>query len=298
SSYYVIADGGGVEVDQIDANIGNLDPSGEKIILRDSSGIDIQVTNYGNANRENTCSLNDPRPPWSWTSNTSNTIGKQNSNFDPFTGDDGWEDTTPTWSNSFLIANRRFSNKGYIGFIHNGRQWSSFKVGDGIDYPDVLQYFTVTDPSMDNIDNDGDGSTDAGDTGFQSGDFDGKENRIPGLINVNNASADVLLSLPGIDSSIATAIKSSVSKPFTNIGDMVSKITELSNIDGTNWDEERAFRSISNLITTHSNVFTVYVTAQITDEEETSIYSEKRVLAIIDRSVDPINVRYFRWIEE
>ncbi|MCP4413202.1 MAG: lamin tail domain-containing protein, partial [Gammaproteobacteria bacterium] len=39
-SYYVIADGGGVEVDQIDANIGNLDPSGEKIILRDSSGID------------------------------------------------------------------------------------------------------------------------------------------------------------------------------------------------------------------------------------------------------------------
>ncbi|MCP4412493.1 MAG: lamin tail domain-containing protein, partial [Gammaproteobacteria bacterium] len=43
SSYYVIADGGGVEVDQIDANIGNLDPSGEKIILRDSSGIDIQV---------------------------------------------------------------------------------------------------------------------------------------------------------------------------------------------------------------------------------------------------------------
>ncbi|MCP4265905.1 MAG: hypothetical protein GY777_10075 [Candidatus Brocadiaceae bacterium] len=296
--YYVIADGGGVEVDQIDANIGNLDPSGEKIILRDSSGIDIQVTNYGNANRENTCSLNDPRPPWNWANNASNTIGKQNSNFDPFTGDDGWEDTTPTWSNSFLVANRRFSNKGYIGFIHNGHQWSSFKVDGSIDYPDVLQYFTVIDPSMDNIDNDGDGSMDAGDTGLQFGDFDGKENRIPGLINVNNASADVLLSLPGIDSSIATAIKSSVSKPFTNIGDMVSKVTELSNIAGTNWDKERAFRSISNLITTHSNVFTVYVTAQITDEEETSVYSEKRVLAIIDRSVDPINVRYFRWIAE
>jgi type II secretory pathway component PulK len=297
-SYYVIADGVGVEVDQIDANVGNLDPSGEEIILRDSSGIDIQVTNYGNANKENTCSLNDPRPPWNWTKNTSNTIGKQNSNFDPSTGDDGWDNATPTWPKSFLVANRRFSNKGYIGFIHNGRQWSSFKISDSIDYPNVLQYFTVIDPSMDNIDNDGDGSKDAADTGSQFGDFDGKEYRIPGLINVNNASADVLQSLPSIDSVIAIAIKSSESKPFTNIGDMVSKVAEISNIGGNKWDKEMVFRSISNLTTTHSNVFTVYVTAQITDEEETSVYSEKRVLAIIDRSVDPINVRYFRWLME
>jgi len=288
----------GVEVEQIDANVGNLDPSGEEIILRDSSGIDIQVTNYGNANKENTCSLNDPRPPWNWKKHTSNTIGKQNSNFDPSTGDNGWDNATPTWPKSFLVANRRFSNKGYIGFIHNGRQWSSFKISDSIDYPNVLKYFTVIDPSMDNIDNDGDGSKDAADTGFQSGDFDGKEYRIPGLINVNNASADVLLSLPGIDSSIATAIENSGGKPFTSIGDMVSKVTELSNIAGTNWNKERAFRSISNLITTHSNVFTVYVTAQITDEEETSVYSEKRVLAIIDRSVEPIKIKYFRWITE
>jgi hypothetical protein len=151
---------------------------------------------------------------------------------------------------------------------------------------------------MDNIDNDGDGSKDAADTGSQFGDFDGKEYRIPGLINVNNASADVLQSLPSIDSVIAIAIKSSESKPFTNIGDMVSKVAEISNIGGNKWDKEMVFRSISNLTTTHSNVFTVYVTAQITDEEETSVYSEKRVLAIIDRSVDPINVRYFRWLME
>ena len=297
-SYYVIADGVGVEVDQIDANVGNLDPSGEEIILRDSSGIDIQVTNYGNANKENACSLNDPRPPWSWTKNTSNTIGTQNSNFDPSTGDDGWENTTPTWPNSFLVANRRFTNKGYIGFIHSGHQWSSVKVSDNIDYPNLLQYFTVIDPSMDNIDNDGDGSTDAADTGSQSGDFDGKEYRIPGLINVNNAPADVLQSLPNIDHIIAIAIESSGSKPFTSIGDMVDKVTEITNAAGTNWDKERTFRSISNLITTRSNVFTVYVTAQITDEEETSVYSERRILAIIDRSVDPINVRCFRWLVE
>ena len=297
-SYYVIADKAGTRVNQVDANVGNLDSSGEEIILRDSSGIDVQVTNYGNANKENTCSLNDPRPPWYWTKNTLNTIGVQNSNFDPSAGDDGWENTTPTWPKSFLIANRRFTNKGYIGFIHSGRQWSSFNVGDSIDYPDVLQYFTVIDPSMDNIDNDGDGSKDAADTGSQSGDFDGKEYRIPGLINVNNAPADVLQSLPNIDHIIAIAIESSGSKPFTSIGDMVDKVTEITNTAGTSWDKERTFRSISNLITTRSNVFTVYVTAQITDEEETDVYSEKRILAIIDRSVDPINVRYFRWLLE
>ncbi|MHC4269521.1 MAG: lamin tail domain-containing protein [Planctomycetota bacterium] len=297
-SYYVIADKAGTGVNQVDANVGNLDSSGEEIILRDSSGIDVQVTNYGNANKENTCSLNDPRPPWYWTKNTLNTIGAQNSNFDPSAGEDGWENTTPTWPKSFFIANRRFTNKGYIGFIHSGRQWSSFNVGDSIDYPDVLQYFTVIDPSMDNIDNDGDGSKDAADTGSQSGDFDGKEYRIPGLINVNNAPADVLQSLPNIDHIIAIAIESSGSKPFTSIGDMVDKVTEITNTAGTSWDKERTFRSISNLITTRSNVFTVYVTAQITDEEETDVYSEKRILAIIDRSVDPINVRYFRWLLE
>ncbi len=297
-SYYVIADGAGNGVDQIDTNIGNLDPSGEEIILRDSNGINVQVTNYGNANNINTCSLNDPRPPWNWSGNTSNTMGEQNSNFDPSDGEDGWNNTTPTWPNSFLIANRRFSNKGYIGFIHSGRQWSSFKLSDSIDYPDVLQYITITDPSMDNIDNDGDGSKDAADTGSQSGDFDGKEYRIPGLINVNNAPVDVLQSLPGIDSTIATAIESSESKPFTSIGDMVDKVTEITNTAGTGWDKEGLFRSISNLITTRSNVFTVYVTAQLTDEEETSVYSEKKILTIIDRSVDPINVRYFRWVTE
>ena len=297
-SYYVIADKAGTGVNQIDANIGNLDSSGEEIILRDSSDIDVQITNYGNANKENTCSLNDPRPPWNWTINTLNTIGEQNRNFDPSTGDDGWENTTPTWPNSFLVANRRFTNKGYIGFIHNGRQWSSFKVSDNIDYPDVFQYFTVIDPSMDNIDNDGDGSKDEADTGSQYADFDGKEYRIPGLINVNNASANVLQSLPGMDPIIAIAIESSGSKPFTSIGDMVDKVIEITNAVGTNWDTEKAFRSISNLITTRSNVFTVYVTAQITDEEETSVYSEKSILAVVDRSVNPINVRYFRWLVE
>jgi hypothetical protein len=82
--------------------------------------------------------LNDPRPtplmnedgtsnvdastPWRWDEQF-RTLGAESNNFDPSpsVGDDGWENTTLTWPNSFLVANRRFSNKGYLGFIHNGR---------------------------------------------------------------------------------------------------------------------------------------------------------------------------------
>ena len=78
---------------------------------------------------------------------------------------------------------------------------------------------------------------------------------------------------------------------------MVDDVTQITG-SGTKWDKEKAFRSISNLITTRSNVFTVYVTAQITNEGETEVFAEKRILAIIDRSVDPIKVRYFSWLVE
>ena len=239
----------------------------------------------------------DASTSWRWATSTETAGGTNTVTFNPNIGGDGWEKITPTWPDSFLVANRRFTNKGYIGFIHTGSQWTSFKVDDSIAYPNALQYFTVTDPSMDNIDNDGDGSTDAADTGSQTGDFVGQEHRIPGLINVNTASAEVLQSLPNVDSTIATAIQGSVNKPFTSIGDLVDGVTQITG-SGTKWDKEKAFRSISNLITTRSNVFTVYVTAQVIDEAISSVYAEKRILAIVNRSVDPIKVRYFRWITE
>ncbi|MBC8550524.1 MAG: lamin tail domain-containing protein [Candidatus Brocadiales bacterium] len=329
-TYYVVADNqnayirdssadpkgfsyeGGTDADEYNANINSLSTSGEALTFRDDNTNIVQVTNYtGNANDIQTMQLNDPRPtpledyngsssidpanPWQWRFNNPHTAGVQNGIFDPTDGDDGW--TGVTWTPSFLVANRRFSNKGYIGFIHNGRQWSSFLVDSTIAYPNVLQYLTVTDPSMDNIDNDGDGSTDSADTGSQSGDFDGQEHRIPGLINVNTATTQALQSLPNVDSTIATAIQGSGSKPFTSIGDLVDDVTQITG-SGTKWNKEKTFRSISNLITTRSNVFTVYVTAQITDEAMSNVFAEKRILAIVDRSVDPIRVRYFRWLVE
>ena len=331
-TYYVVADdiqayesdfdyeGGGTAADEYNASVNSLTTTGETLTLSDNNGIDVQVTDYGNADSTtNTRQSNDPRPipltasaadPWEWTTG-GETAGEENqaSIFEPGDGNDGWTDAT--YFPSFLVANRRFSNIGYLGFIHTGSEWSSFKVDDTIAYPDVLQYITVRDPSMDNIDNDGDGDidtfdtdgdgdidvNDTGDTSFQTGDFDGQEHRIPGLINVNTASAEVLQSLPNVDSTIATAIETSGSKPFTSIGDLVDDVTQITGA-GTKWNMESTFRSISNLITTRSNVFTVYVTAQVIDEAISSVYAEKRILAIVDRSVDPIRIRYFRWIVE
>ena len=329
--YYVVADnaqayetdfnyeGGGTAADQYEPDVNSLTTTGEALTLRDGSNNIVQVTDYGDATGWKDRQLNDPRPtplmnakgqsnidpstPWQWDNENTLTMGIQNAGFDPSPSlqDDEW--TSGTWSSSFLVADRRFSNKGYIGFIHTGRQWYSFKVDDNIVYPDVLQYFTVTDPSMDNIDNDGDGSTDSTDTGSQSGDFDGQEHRIPGLINVNTALTDVLESLPNgsggtLGNTIAIAIQGDAQKPFSSIGNLLEDVPEITNTGTTKWDKEKSFRSISNLITTRSNVFTVYVTAQVIDEAISSVYAEKRILAIVDRSVDPIKVRYFRWITE
>jgi len=326
-NYYVVADDSAAYVtfayegvttpDQEDPNINSLENNGEVLTLRDDSNNIVQVTDYGIANNNKSRQLNDPRPaplendkglssidsnnPWRWNDEITITAGSNNNNFDPTKGDDGWESTTPTHWDSFIVANRRFSNKGYIGFIHNGRQWSSFLIDSSIAYPNVFQYFTVIDPSMDNIDNDGDGDIDSADTGSQSGDFDGQEHRIPGLINVNTAPENVLLSLPNL-ATIADDIATSNDKPFTSIGDLVDDVTQITG-SGTKWEKEKTFRSISNLITTRSNVFTVYVTAQVTEEDvsdppNTTVYAEKRILAIVDRSVDPLKVRYFRWITE
>ncbi|MBW7992593.1 MAG: hypothetical protein FVQ84_21610 [Planctomycetes bacterium] len=294
-TYYVIADGGAA--DEIELGMDLVD-NGEELTLKTSpaSGSKtVQVTNYGppSGSPSKTVSLDDPRPPWSWASGTSNTIGAENdpSIFNPTFGSDNW--TYVTYPSSFVIANRRFSNKGYLCYIHTGNPWTSFAV----DTTDVFEYITITDPSMDGIDNDGDDDIDSADTGAQAGDIDGPEYRIHGLINVNTASTKVLQSLPNIDSIIGDAIDTG-GKPYTSIGDLVDRVTEITNTGADKWEKEKPLRSISNLITTRSNVFTVYVTAQVTDDAGSSVFAEKRIMAIVDRSVDPIRVRYFRWITE
>ncbi len=92
-------------------------------------------------------------------------------------------------------------------------------------------------------------------------------------------------------------MQGSRNKPFTSIGDLVDDVTQITG-SGTKWSKESTFCSISILITTRSHVFTVYVTAQVIDDAISTVYAEKRNLAIVDHSVDPIKGRYFKWLVE
>lgn len=187
----------------------------------------------------------------------------------------------------------------------------------------IPDYFTVIDPKNDAIDDDADGAIGT-DTGSQSGDIDGPEIQVPGRININTASSGVLAALPGTSTNtslgtwsalIGTATGNSLlsniinARPFITIGAITSVTgmnyfgTDNADNDGDGFIDEKdekdlIFTSISNLITTHSNVFAVYVTARIVNSDASQSFAEKKLVAIVDRSVNPIKIRYFRWMTE
>ncbi len=187
----------------------------------------------------------------------------------------------------------------------------------------IPDYFTILDPKNDGIDDDADGAIGT-DTGSQSGDIDGPEIQVPGRININTASAGVLSALPGTSTNtslgtwsalIGTATGNSLlsniinARPFTTIGAITSVTgmnyfgTDNVDNDGDGFIDEKdekdlIFTSIANLITTHSNVFAVYVTGRIVNSSASQTFAEKKLVAIVDRSVNPIKIRYFRWMTE
>ncbi|HHT9136148.1 MAG TPA: hypothetical protein ACFYEK_02770 [Candidatus Wunengus sp. YC60] len=184
----------------------------------------------------------------------------------------------------------------------------------------ISDYFTVLDPKNDSIDDDADGAIGTADTGTQTGDIDGPEIQVPGRININTASAGVLAALPGTSTNTSLATWNALSgntlinniingRPFSTIGAITSVTgmnyfgTDNADNDGDGFVDEKdekdlIFTSISNLITTHSNVFAVYVTARIVNNSASQTFAEKKLVAIIDRSVNPIKIRYFRWMTE
>lgn len=183
----------------------------------------------------------------------------------------------------------------------------------------VSEYFTIIDPKDDTIDDDADGAIGT-DTGNQPGDIDGPEIQVPGRININTASSDVLAALPGTNTNTSLGTWSTLTanslinniintRPFTTIGALATVpgmdyfATDNIDNDGDGFVDEKdegdlIFTAISNLITTHTNVFAVYVTARIVHSDASQILAEKKLVAIVDRSVIPIKIRYFRWITE
>ena len=192
----------------------------------------------------------------------------------------------------------------------------------------IPDYFTVLDPKNDSIDDDADGAIGT-DTGSQAGDIDGPEIQVPGRININTAPSGVLAALPGTSTNISmntwnTLIQAKTgysiinniisARPYSTVGALTSATgtsnsgmnyfgTDNVDNDGDGFIDEKdekdlIFTSIANLITTHSNVFAVYVTARIVNSSASQTFAEKKLVAIVDRSVNPIKIRYFRWMTE
>lgn len=187
----------------------------------------------------------------------------------------------------------------------------------------IPEYFTILDPKNDSIDDDADGAIGT-DTGAQAGDIDGPEIQVPGRININTAPSTVLAALPGTSTNTSIGTWSTLiqskkgyslinnimnARPFSTIGTITSVTgmdyfgTDGVDNDGDGLVDEKdekdlIFTSISNLITTHTNVFAVYVTARIVNSSASQTFAEKKLVAIVDRSVTPIKIRYFRWMTE
>ncbi len=196
----------------------------------------------------------------------------------------------------------------------------------------ILDYFTIVDPKNDAVDDDADGAISAQngtDTGSQAGDIDGPEIQAQGRININTAPASVLAALPGtsattsmgswsamVQSNTGYSLISNIinARPFLTCG-AVAGVTGTNNSgmnyfgtdnvdnDGDGLVDEKdetdlIFTAISNLITTHTNVFAVYVTSRIVNSDASETFAEKKLVAIVDRSVSPTRIRYFRWMTE
>jgi DNA uptake protein ComE-like DNA-binding protein len=173
-------------------------------------------------------------------------------------------------------------------------------------YHGLFKYLTVFDPTVDGIDNNGDG--------YGAGaNVDPNELKIPGRININTAPWFVIAQLPwvsqrkgGTDYSLAQAIvkyrdELKTPKGFESIGELMNvtgmdyyktqtgDLTGFPDLtpggstgDGAPDDfEERdvIFARISNLVTVRSDVFTAYILVRIGTDGP-----QKRAMAILDRS--------------
>lgn len=131
-----------------------------------------------------------------------------------------------------------------------------------------------------------------------------------GRININTAPKKVLEALAGIDSSLAKAIINygdSDKGPVNEIGEIL-EILLLAKL-GTNGEDddedgyideedenEAIFRSLSNLITTRSNCFTIVSQGKVVRSEE--VVAEKKLKVVVDRGTSLLKIKYYRELGE
>ncbi len=218
-------------------------------------------------------------------------------------------------------ANSDFTNIGEIGMVFC-RDANSIGPSDTEDnvrldlqnsaLQQLFNYLTVFDPTVDGIDNNGDG--------YGISDVDPNELKVPGRLNINTAPWFVLAQLPWVtDPNLAVDDPNRYGlawsivghretiEGFRSIGELMNVLgmdyyqaqtgdllgfPDLTGDDGAPNDfEERdvIFARISNLVTVRSDVFTAYILVRIGNDGP-----QKRVMAILDRSnvyYDPVEMR-------
>lgn len=187
---------------------------------------------------------------------------------------------------------------------------------------DRLMTYDPAGTDYNSYDDDGDGT--ANDDGTAGNDIGGAELQVPGRININTASVPVLKSLPilktgdpldseSMGDTIAAAIvqyRDTLSQGrFMTIGEILN-VTGLDSLGTDTADNDQdgltdekdekdaIIKSIANLITVRTNVFAVYAVGRVLNSAQTDVLGQRRLVAIVDRSVDPIAVRYFRWMND
>ena len=196
----------------------------------------------------------------------------------------------------------------------------------------VLDLFCVNRPDHDGLDNDGDGSVDEPDEADWP---------VFGRININTASLPVLaraLSNGPYSKTEASVLASRIVAhretvgAFRQIGDLFrsSALAQVmayfadgdggqdddgDGLAGEKDERDARFRYLANMITTRSNVFTVFITVEIRDPDRGELLASRRAVAVLDRSragmsvrfqgttpvyyvEEPVIEREFRWLSE
>ncbi len=152
-----------------------LDDYADTVILENKQGDVVDKVSYRNYGLPwNAFERNDPRVREFVSNLPGGSPGFRNWFWMPEVGEGKDKDDY----SSFHVKNKPFANIGEIGFIHVGKQWRTIKLAQGGDWK-ILDKITVADPP-----------------GLP----------VRGRININTASKKVLEALPGVDSSLATAI--------------------------------------------------------------------------------------------
>ena len=106
------------------------------------------------------------------------------------------------------------------------------------------------------------------------------DERLAGKINVNTASAQVLMALPEMSRETAEAIVSyrySQRGAFFSVGELLLSQTVT----------ERQFKAFAELVTVRSNVF------EIRSRGRTPWGVEQTIVAVVDRTAEPIRILYW-----